>query len=89
MGQVYGVPVQVWDQGGRPARFVWQGRLYVVQQILEHWVTLRSDFTAGRARRPPARTFWRVRVGAGAESGVYELRHDSATDDWLLARVDD
>lgn len=85
--QVYGVPVQVWDQDGRPARFVWEGRIYVVQQVLDYWVALRSDFEAEFRGRPRERVFWRVRAGAGAALGVYELRHDSATGSWLLARV--
>ncbi|MEY9210754.1 nucleotidyltransferase [Thermobifida halotolerans] len=86
-GRVYGVPVQVWEHDGRPTRFVWQGRLHVVRQILDHWVTVRSDISSGDGRRPPERTFWRVRAGAGADSGLYELRHDSTTGTWLLARV--
>lgn len=84
-GQGYGVPVRVWDRDGRPARFVWQGRVHVVRQVLDHWVTVRADFT-GDGRRPE-RVFWRVRAGVGADLGLYELRYDSATGVWLLARV--
>ncbi|GAB7098709.1 hypothetical protein JCM3263A_01830 [Thermobifida fusca] len=84
-GRDYGVPVQVWDHYGRPTRFAWQGRIHVVQQILDHWVTVREDYS-GNGKRPE-RVFWRVRAGVGAGLGLYELRYDSTTEDWLLART--
>ncbi len=43
MSRVYGEPVNVQARDdGRPARFVWRGRLYTVRAILEHWVVNRE-----------------------------------------------
>src|SRR5215467_956677 len=44
MGRVYGEPteVQTREDGHRPARFVWRGRLYAVRSVLEHWVVNRE-----------------------------------------------
>jgi hypothetical protein len=43
MSRVYGEPVNVQARDdGRPARFVWRGRLYTVRVILEHWVVNRE-----------------------------------------------
>ena len=88
MNRVHGEPVdvQVRDHG-RPARFVWRGRLYTVRVILEHWVINRE-----RAQEPgsgpgqPELEFWRVEAapGPGATAGVYELRREAATDIWTL-----
>lgn len=42
MSRVYGEPVDVWVRDGRPARFVWRGRLYSVLRVLENWVVSRE-----------------------------------------------
>ncbi len=95
MGRVYGEPVRVQTrEDGRPARFVWRGRLYAVRSIMEHWVTSREWWReadpAAQAARPELR-FWRVEAsaGQGLPSGVYELRLDVAADTWTLRRVMD
>ena len=81
MSRVYGEPVNVQARDdGRPARFVWRGRLYTVRAILEHWVINREW---GRARDPsdpeqpgqpgqpgaepgqPELEFWRVEAAPG------------------------
>lgn len=86
MSRIYGEPVQVWTRGGRPVRFVWRGRLYVVRRVVEHGISGTSgtdDAGAGQA----AREFWRVEAVAGPGSGPagYELRRDTGTDRWLLS----
>ena len=95
MGRVYGEPVRVQTrEDGRPARFVWRGRLYAVRSVLEHWVINREWWRdpgpAGQAALPELR-FWRVEAsaGRGLPSGVYELRLDVAADTWSLRRVMD
>ncbi len=102
MGRVYGEPVNVQTRAdGRPARFVWRGRLYAVRSVMEHWVinrewwretepaaqTAQAEQTAQTAE--PELRFWRVEAsaGQGLPSGVYELRLDVATDTWTLRRV--
>lgn len=89
MSRVYGDPVEVWLVDGRPSRFVWHGRLYTVHRILDHWVTTRDWW---RDRNPEteetsAREFWQVEATPDKEIGVYELRHDEASDTWMLSRA--
>jgi len=100
MGRVYGEPVEVQtrEDGHRPARFVWRGRLYAVHSVLEHWVVNRDwwrEDDPGQAQ--PELEFWRVEAsagqgqgrGRGQASGTYELRRDLATGTWTLRRVAD
>jgi hypothetical protein len=54
MNRAYGEPVNVQARDdGRPARFVWRGRLYTVRAILEHWVVNREWW---QDRGPPKPT---------------------------------
>ena len=68
---------------------MWNGRLYTVRRVLEHWVTTRDWW---RDRHPEAgqdnaREFWRVEAAPDGHAGVYELRYDAATGDWMLFRA--
>jgi hypothetical protein len=85
VSRVYGEPVEVWTSGGRPARFVWHGRLYTVLRVLEHWVATRDWLR--EADETTEREFWRVEAVPDSHIGVYELRHDAATDTWMLSRA--
>lgn len=88
MGRGFGVPIDVWTRAGRPVRFAWRGRIYLVRHVLDHWVALRAVWHATAEAAVPRQEFWRVEAaGVEAGGGVYELRYDSATDTWLLARV--
>lgn len=93
MARVYGEPVEVQARDdGRPARFVWRGRLYTVRSIIEHWTVNREWW-----REPdpvpaqPELQFWRVEAsaGQGLPPGTYELRRDVAAGTWTLRRVAD
>jgi hypothetical protein len=91
MNRVYGEPVNVQARDdGRPARFVWRGRLYTVRAILEHWVINREWWQEpedpGSEPGQPELEFWRVEAssGPGAAAAVYELRRDVATNAWTL-----
>ena len=88
MSMVYGEPVNVQARDdGRPARFVWRGRLYTVRAILEHWVINREWWQDPEAEPGrPELEFWRVEAapGQGMTATVYELRRDAATDAWTL-----
>ena len=97
MNRAYGEPVNVQARDdGRPARFVWRGRLYTVRAILEHWVVNRewwqdrgpSKPTGPKGSEPgqPEMEFWRVEAspGQGMAAGVYELRREAAADAWTL-----
>lgn len=89
VSRIYAEPIDVWLADGRPARFVWRGRMYRVRQVLEHWITTREWWKRSGAGpgEPTEREFWRVEAGSGRAVGVYELRFDAATGQWLLARV--
>jgi uncharacterized protein DUF6504 len=93
VSRVYGDPIEVWtDDDGRPARFVWRGRLFTVLAVLEHreisheWWRRKGPGDPG----PQAgREFWRVQAAPGKDAprGLFELRCDPAAGDWLLART--
>lgn len=87
MGRYYGAHVTVVEAEGRPIRFTWQGRVYGIRRIIDHWTTLRGDWASGADSRVPERRHWRVEAGSAYSQGVYELRQDAATDAWLLSRV--
>jgi len=93
MGRVYGEPVEVQTrEDGRPARFVWRGRLYAIRSVAEHWVVNREwwrEPDPGPAQ--PELEFWRVEASAGQgwPPGTYELRRDVAAGTWTLHRVTD
>ena len=72
---------------GRPARFVWRGRLYAVRSVTDHWVVNREWWQEpGSDPAQPELEFWRVEAsaGRGMTAGVYELRRDAAADTWTL-----
>ena len=84
---VYGEPANVQARDdGRPARFVWRGRLYTVRAILEHWIINREWWQEppaepGQAEPgQPELEFWRVEAapGPGLTAEVYDLRRDAA-----------
>ncbi len=91
VSRMYGEPITVTVRDGRPMRFIWRGRLYIVLAALEHWVVSREWWQRDNpdAGVPPEREFWRVeaRPGGNVPPAVYELRRDSDTDDWLIIRV--
>jgi hypothetical protein len=59
--------------------------------VLEHWVISREWWKEQNPDpgAPAEREFWRVEASPGRNiaPSTYELRHDLATDDWLLARI--
>lgn len=91
VSRMYGEPIRVTAEGGRPLRFLWRDRLYGVLGVLEHWVVSREWWQQNKpdTEIPPEREFWRVEASPGGDvpSAVYELRRDAETGDWLLVRV--
>ena len=97
MSRVYGEPVNVQARDdGRPARFVWRGRLYTVRAILEHWIINRewwqdpyvpaSSGPTGSEPGQPELEFWRVEAsaGQGQAAEAYGLRRDASAGAWML-----
>jgi hypothetical protein len=84
------------EAAGRPAQFLWRGRLYVVREVIAHWI--ESTAWWGGSRRalegaipPHEHEVWRVEAQAGRSdsTGVYDLRRDVAADRWVLSRAMD
>jgi hypothetical protein len=81
-----------------PESFLWQGRLYVVRTVLDHWQERRAWWRDAReggdvltdARE---RQVWRVEASVGrlGRVGVFDLGLDRWDDDasWQLLRVAD
>ena len=51
---------------GAPAQFVWRGRLYLVRDVLAHWVELGTWWTLPRRATVPQGAGSGAGVGAGA-----------------------
>ncbi|MDI2126170.1 DUF6504 family protein [Yinghuangia seranimata] len=60
-------PVEVLRSGGEPARFLWHDRLYVVREVLDHWVENEEWWQAGAAPGSAAR---RNRLEAAGYGGA-------------------
>jgi hypothetical protein len=86
MRSIRGEPVEVWLRHGRPARFVWRGRLYVVLFVLDRRGG-RPPEDGGEAPLSPE--YWLVEATAqqGTAATTFELCHDSATGRWTLSRT--
>ncbi len=77
---------------GAPEQFVWRGRLYRVNHVLQQWdtsVTWWKD-VATAPSGADLRT-WRVEAAAGRcdTPGVYELSFDPVGGRWYLLRTYD
>ena len=91
MTRTYREPVDVVLAGGKPASFTWRGRRYTVLGVLDYWVISREWWKSQNPNLdiPAEREFWRVEAAlqGNTRAGSYELRHDLAAGDWMLARV--
>ncbi len=93
MSGVRSEPAEVWLNDGRPARFVWRGRLYTVIAMLERpavdaaAAADAAEVQAGRRPRPRWRC-WRVTASPGKNvpADAYRLCHDAEADRWRLSR---
>jgi hypothetical protein len=81
-----GEPVQVWLRHGKPARFVWRGRLYTVLIVLDQRLTPGSD---EKATPPPRRECFLVEATPvrSVPPSTFELCRDLGTDRWSLTRT--
>ncbi len=69
MSRTYAEPVDVGVSDGRPARFVWRGRLYTVLGVLDHWVISREWWKQQNPDldTPAEREFWRIEAAPGVQ----------------------
>jgi error-prone DNA polymerase len=93
VSRLYGERVEVWTRQGQPVRFAWRNRFYAVLRVLDYWLASREwwqqDVPAAGAGGPSEYEFWRVEAspGRGVPAAAFDLRRDTATGSWLLARV--
>jgi hypothetical protein len=70
-----------------PEQFVWHGRLWVVRQIIAHWVRTGAWWEQAEAADLLAeREIWRVEAGRGkaVSAGVFDLAFDWGDGHWRL-----
>lgn len=71
-----------------PLAFRWQGRRYVVGNVLAHWVETGAWWrNSTSTMADPERHLWRVEVCRGRSTGVFDLCEDDAG--WSLRGVHD
>ncbi len=95
MTRRYVETIEVRRRDDRPEQFLWRERLYLVSEVLGHWLESRSWWEPGAASGTspvdPEQEVWRVEASPGraSSSGVYDLRFDWASGRWALSRVVD
>lgn len=70
-----------------PEQFLWRGRLWVVREIIAHWVRTGAWWEQSRSTDLLVeREIWRVEAGRGkaADAGVFDLAFDWGDGHWLL-----
>ena len=70
-----------------PEQFVWHGRLWVVREIIAHWVRTGAWWERSDARDLLAESeVWRVEAGRGRTTGagVFDLSFDWGDGCWRL-----
>jgi hypothetical protein len=101
MRAIRGEPVEVWLRDGRPARFVWRGRMYTVMFVLQRpqVPTPEVGTESVPTEAAPTRADAIDRVAGGLECWrveatpertvpptTYELCYDLTADRWSLSR---
>ena len=82
---------------GAPGQFIWRGRLYRVNEVIDSWQEQRAWWRDALAVAPASgvaaqgRRVWRVLASPGRcmTPGVFELGHDPEPSRWLLLRTQD
>lgn len=95
MRGIRGEPAEVWLRDGRPARFVWRGRMHTVIFVLDRRITPAATPAdpADPAGPVPGHAegseCWRVEAAPerSVPPATYELCRDLASGRWLLSRA--
>ena len=86
MSKRYNEPIRVWgDTGEKPQAFVWRGRLYRVQQVIQFW-TVNNDWWQ---KKPEHRQYSLVEASGNFGAGVFELYFEAIKKQWFLSKVMD
>lgn len=85
MSKRYNEPIRVWSAQDKLQAFVWRGKLYRVQQVLESW-TVNSGWWQ---KAPENRRHTRVAASGNFGSGVFELYFERMKKQWFLFKVVD
>ena len=93
-------PVAGISEAAAPQQFLWHGRLFVVRDVLAHWVETGAWWRSPSARlvygmaddtvdETGEREVWRVEASAGRAmgSGVYDLSFAVGPGVWRLTRA--
>lgn len=96
----YDDPVEVRrDASADPEQFLWRGRLWLVREVVSHWVETGAWWVrAQEGPRGPSdgdllreREVWRVAAARGriGDQGVFDLVFSWSEGGWRLARAVD
>jgi hypothetical protein len=100
MRGIRGEPVEVWLRNGRPARFVWRGRMHTVMFVLDRQVTPAATAADPDPAASGPAASGSANSGAGGSEcwhveatpersvppATYELCRDLASGRWRLSR---
>jgi hypothetical protein len=84
MRPIRGEPVEVWQRHGKPARFVWRGRIYTVLFVRDK----RAVPEPAEESEPGDRECWLVEATPerAVPASIFELCYDAAAERWTLSR---
>ena len=84
MPSIRGEPVEVWLRHGRPARFIWRGRMYTVLFVLDQRTVPGSVESCAQG----GRQCWRVEATPlrAVPATTFDLCYDAAAERWSLSR---
>ena len=85
MRPIRGEPVEVWQRDGKPARFVWRGRIYTVLFVRDKRTVPEP---AEDSAEPGNRECWLVEATPerAVPASIFELCYDAAAERWTLSR---
>jgi Family of unknown function (DUF6504) len=88
MRGIRGEPVEVWIRHGKPARFIWRGRIYTVLFVLDRRMTPGPAPAGPEPGQPAGSECWLVEATPerSVPPSTYELCHDLTADRWTLSR---
>ena len=84
MSKKYNEPIRAWGEAENPCSFVWRGKFYRVNRVLQVWQVRR-----GLWQQREDRTHVLVEASCTSNIGTYELYFEHIRKSWLMAKVVD